>query len=391
MAYKYLNTKHPGIFEYTTKTGNKYYRVRFSISVDGRREEVSKQGFKKISEARAYKQQIEQLSGTNDFELFKERKRTLKEHWYEFREIKIRNKKWNSDTLEVNDHRIKFWIDDFGDRRINTIDTDEIQDFIDDAYAEEEYSQATMHGFHRLLNQIMKDALNEGYIQRNPLTRVSYINKLEDWTPKNKLIQLNDFMEYMKTAKELLTTDLYCGVSLLAYGLRRGEVYGLRPKSFVFLDNGLTQINIDKARTSSYKDGKNVKSNSSNRVVMVDQETTDLIKETINVSKRIKMHHNTILHEDDFLLLSRHTGNPCKIKELNIAMKKVNDATGIDVTPHMLRHTFATHASALGVDSIQLQNFLGHADVKMTQHYSHGSIESAENVMRITERLRKNE
>lgn len=390
MAYKYINTKYPGIFEYFTKTGNKYYRVRFSITNDGLSEEISKQGFKKISEARAFKQEIEQLSNTNNFELFKERKRTLKEHWEEFREIKTRNKKWNNNTLEVNDHRIKFWLDDFGDRKINTIDTEEIQKFIDDAYEEEEYSQATMHGFHRLLNQIMKDALSEGYIQRNVLARVSYINKFEEWIPRNKLIELNDFFKYMETAKKILRTDLYFGVSLLAYGLRRGEVYGLRPKSFVFLDNGLTQVTINKARTTSYIRGKNVKSGSSNRVVIVDQETTKLIKETIDIARKIKMDHNKILHADDFLLLSSHTGDPCSIKELNKAMKLVTDETNIIATPHMLRHTFATHASALGVDSIQLQNFLGHADVKMTQHYSHGSIQSAENVMRITEGLRKN-
>lgn len=388
MSYKYINTKHPGIFEYKTKTGNKYYRVRWSTTINGVREEVSKQGFKKITEAKAFLLEAEQLLTSDRSNLYKERNRTLNEHWNEFRDIKTRNKKWNFSTLESNNHRIKFWKQEFGDRRLNTLDTDEIQNFIDDAYAEEEYSQATMHSFYRLLNQIMKDALNEGYIERNPMTRVSYINKLEEYVPKNKLIELDDFYTYMKTAKEKLSVELYCGISLLAYGLRRGEVYGLRPNSFKFLKNGYTQITIDRARTSNYPDGKNVKSGASNRIVIVDQETTDLIRETINISKKIKMNHDKILHSDDFLLLSKHTGKPCKIKELNNAMKLISDTTKIHATPHMLRHTFATHASALGVDSIQLQNFLGHADVKMTKHYSHGSVQAAENVMRITESLR---
>ena len=49
--------------------------------------------------------------------------------------------------------------------------------------------------------------------------------------------------------------------------------------------------------------------------------------------------------------------------------------------PHRCRHTFATFLSARGVDIKIIQSILGHADIKMTSHYTHDSLDGMKNAV----------
>ncbi len=139
---------------------------------------------------------------------------------------------------------------------------------------------------------------------------------------------------------------------------------GLRVSELVGLDTGSVDTHVGYARVL----GKGRKE----RVVPVHRKA-------IGAVERYLEKRAGILHEKGVTpaLFTDTRGRRLTRKNVASIVAKYMRKSGIDkhISPHSLRHTFATHLLDSGADLRLIQELLGHASISTTQIYTHTSMD----------------
>jgi integrase/recombinase XerD len=135
-------------------------------------------------------------------------------------------------------------------------------------------------------------------------------------------------------------------------GIRLGEMTALKVED-VNLDEGLLRVN----------EGKGAK----DRVVPLGEMAKSFLKQYLReVRPQLVRQGDTRGH-----LWMSNNGTPLSKMSVGIMVRLTGRAAGIEkpVSPHTLRHTFATHMVKSGADIILVSQLLGHSELGVTQLY----------------------
>ena len=162
----------------------------------------------------------------------------------------------------------------------------------------------------------------------------------------------------MKIVKN--STD--CTFGLLAYflmytGLRKGELLALQWKD---IDFEKKEIYITKSvcHHNNVPHIKTPKTDSGNRTIMLLDCLSDKLKELKEQTPT-----NYIFSGSD---------TPLTNSQFQCRWEKYQKESGLKITAHQLRHTFATILFEANIDVKDAQNIMGHSDISVTQNiYTH--------------------
>jgi len=207
---------------------------------------------------------------------------------------------------------------------------------------------STLRSFFRFLQR-------EGFIKNNPaklMTTPKLDKKLPEFLSESEVTKL---VEAPSVKEKFSLRDKAILETLYSTGIRVSELVGLSVDEVDFISN------IIKVHGKGKKD----------RLVPIGQQALSTIQSYI---KKRKSGAQPLFLNKNGTRLSDRSVRTIVNKYINQMSMRGN------ISPHTLRHSFATHLLNRGADLRSVQELLGHVNLSTTQIYTHMTTERLKNV-----------
>ncbi len=222
------------------------------------------------------------------------------------------------------------------------------------------------------INSYIRSLRNAGYAPTSITRKIASLRGWFKWMMANEMITHDPTvsLEHPKLSRHLpkvlsmneiekiFSQKLSCSdkavVELLyAAGLRVSELVGL----------DLQNVNIDHGYVRCFGKG------SKERLVPIGDEAKSALKKYLKERDYIIQTHNL----DTKRLFLTENGRKMSRQDVYNLIKQLGESINKNISPHTVRHSFATHLLENGADLRVVQELLGHSDVSTTQLYTHVS------------------
>jgi integrase/recombinase XerD len=205
---------------------------------------------------------------------------------------------------------------------------------------------SSLRRFHQFLRQ-------ERYTDHDPMQHIDSPKKAQKLPQTLSLAEVERLIATPDTTTNLGIRDRAILEVLYATGLRVSELIGLKLED-IHLEMGLLQT---------------VGKGDKERIVPLGDYAIHWLERYLSEVRPILTKKNP---NETFLFVNNH-GRGLSRQGIwkNLKQYVIKAEITKDVTPHTLRHSFATHLLENGADLRTVQELLGHADISTTQIYTH--------------------
>lgn len=362
------------IKKYTKKDGSKAYMFNLYLgtdSVTGKQRRTTRRGFRTIAEAKTALSRLELEVIENGLPTSKRKIMTFEEvykMWFEQHKATVKES-----SAYIHNTIIKVQIlPYFGTLRVDKIDT---------AYCQKQVNRIfkTLKNYNSAINlirRIFEYAKVMKQIKTNPMNDVIIPKKRKTLDDTDKTVnfytkeQLRTFLE---TLKEHAPYQMYVVFRVMAFtGMRKGELAALK-WSDVDFENGTISINRTVAFNNAGKFHiQTPKTRKSIRTISTDTITLNALKTWKNeLRKELFKQGQNIDKGDEFIFRTQKGNFIIKYidKFLPSFLKKYDLPP---IKPHGFRHTHASLLFESGASIKEVQDRLGHENIKTTMDiYTH--------------------
>lgn len=210
------------------------------------------------------------------------------------------------------------------------------------------YTTATVCRYISSIKALYKFLLLEKRIHEDPTENLQTPKK---WERVPKALSVSDIKDLLAATFSLKTALRDSSMLELLYssGLRVSELVNIRLGDIHF-DAGFIRV---------------LGKGSKERIVPVNMRAIEKIKNYIEKERPAILKKR----QSPYLFVTR-TGRPMTRQRFWQTLKAIGKQAGIELSPHTIRHCFATHLLEGGADLRSLQKMLGHSDISTTQIYT---------------------
>lgn len=222
------------------------------------------------------------------------------------------------------------------------------------------YSSKTISRNLSSLRTFFKYLLKEGKINSNPMILISNPKEEKKLPTYLNYKELDDILEVPDQTSVMGLRDACILELLYSTGIRVGELVNIKLNDIDFSQNRIKIL------------GKGNKE----RYVLFGKKCRNLLNNYLNNGRP-----NLLKRKTDYLFLNkRGTGVSVRTTEMIIDDIVRKSSIKFNVSPHTLRHTFATHMLDNGADLNSVSELLGHSNLNTTAIYTHVSNERLKQV-----------